>query len=129
MVRRRPARGRRCLGGDRAARGEPDRLCRSLGRGGIRASVLWPGWNFGRLWPKSFSFPPQWLRSRPKLRVHSPDGDEDQPDGALTEEVDRILEKISHEGESSLTRKERRTLETASRQYQKRRQDSNDRVR
>ena len=36
--------------------------------------------------------------------------------------VDRILEKISREGEGSLTRKERRTLETASRQYQNRRQ-------
>ena len=38
------------------------------------------------------------------------------------EEVDRILAKIHSQGESSLTRKERRTLENASRQYQEKRQ-------
>jgi ribosome maturation protein Sdo1 len=40
--------------------------------------------------------------------------------------VDRILAKISREGESSLTREERRTLQNASKQYQKRRQDADD---
>jgi len=39
----------------------------------------------------------------------------------LSEEVDRILEKIHQLGESSLTRRERRILEDASRQYQQRR--------
>jgi hypothetical protein len=87
------------------------------------------GWNLSRLWPKSFSFSLRWLRPRPRLRVRSPDDEDGPPEGNLTEEVDRILEKISREGEASLTRKERRTLESASRQYQKRRQDSNDRVR
>ena len=33
--------------------------------------------------------------------------------------MDRILEKISRQGEASLTAKERHTLETASREYQK----------
>jgi len=37
------------------------------------------------------------------------------------EEVDRILDKIHREGESSLTRKERHVLESASREYQRRR--------
>ena len=36
-------------------------------------------------------------------------------------EVDRILEKIHQEGESSLTDKERRTLKDASRRYQRKR--------
>jgi membrane associated rhomboid family serine protease len=52
---------------------------------------------------------------RPKLRVHREDEEED-----LSQEVDRILAKIHSQGESSLTRKERRTLETASREYRKR---------
>jgi membrane associated rhomboid family serine protease len=87
------------------------------------------GWNFGRLIPERFSL--AWLKSRPRLRVHNPDQDADQ-DGdrddreadeaqALSEEVDRILEKIHQQGEASLTRRERRTLENASRQYQQRR--------
>ena len=33
--------------------------------------------------------------------------------------MDRILEKIYREGEASLTAKERKTLETASREYQR----------
>ena len=100
--------------------------------GGAALALLYYGlgWNFGRLWPKKIPFSLRSLRPRPKLRVHSPnDENEDRPDGNLNEEVDRILEKISREGESSLTRKERRTLEDASRRYQKRRQDTNDRVR
>jgi len=56
---------------------------------------------------------------RPRLRVHDPDAEEQR----LNAEVDRILEKISRSGEGSLSRKERRTLETASRQYQRRRRD------
>jgi len=61
-----------------------------------------------------------WLRSwnRPKLRIHKPE--QEPPTGNLGQEVDRILEKIYREGEASLTATERRTLETASRQYQRR---------
>jgi len=60
---------------------------------------------------------PAWLRSwrRPKLRVHRPD----EPEPDLSTEVDRILEKIYREGEASLTAKERHTLETASKEYQR----------
>jgi membrane associated rhomboid family serine protease len=113
------------------ARPEGSRIAYAVHLAGAAFALLYYGlgWNFGRLWPKSFSFSLRWLRPRPKLRVRSPDDEVGQPEGNLTEEVDRILEKISREGESSLTRKERRTLETASRRYQKRRQDTDDRVR
>jgi hypothetical protein len=77
-------------------------------------------WNFGRLLPGRLSWP--WLRSRPSLRIHQPGADKPDSESENREqEVDRILEKIHREGEGSLTRKERRTLETASREYQKRR--------
>jgi hypothetical protein len=39
----------------------------------------------------------------------------------LSAQVDAILEKISREGEGSLSRSERRTLEEASRKYQQKR--------
>jgi membrane associated rhomboid family serine protease len=73
-------------------------------------------WNFSRLLGGRFHWPR--LLSRPRLRVHQPD----DADAASEQEVDRILEKIHREGESHLTRKERRVLENASRQYQRRRQ-------
>ena len=75
-------------------------------------------WNLGRFFENIFHMPK--FLSRPKFRVHHPDEESEEPD--LNAEVDRILEKISREGEGSLTRKERRILETASREYQKRRQ-------
>jgi membrane associated rhomboid family serine protease len=71
--------------------------------------------NLGRLVPRRLSWSA--LRWRPKLRVHDPD--REAPD--LNQQVDQILEKISREGESSLTKGERRTLEEASRRYQRRR--------
>jgi membrane associated rhomboid family serine protease len=73
------------------------------------------GWNLTQLtsgripWPK-FNKPP-------RLRVHTPP--EDEHTSNLSEEVDHILEKIYREGEASLTAKERKTLETASREYQR----------
>jgi membrane associated rhomboid family serine protease len=75
-------------------------------------------WNLGRFFENIFH--KLKFFSRPKFRIHKPDEESGEPD--LNAEVDRILEKISHEGEGSLTRKERRTLETASKQYQNRRQ-------
>ena len=71
----------------------------------------WPSISFG-----NFGLPGR--GRRPKLRIHDPGRKEE----ALSKEVDRILEKIHQEGEDSLTRKERRTLESASREYQKKRQ-------
>lgn len=53
----------------------------------------------------------------PKLKVHDPDAGDRQMD----RKVDDILEKISREGEGSLTRKERKILEDASRRAQRRR--------
>jgi membrane associated rhomboid family serine protease len=60
-----------------------------------------------------------WLKNlvsrRPKLRVFSEPTQAD-----IDAKVDAILQKISEQGESSLTRAERKTLEDASRRYQKR---------
>lgn len=72
-------------------------------------------WNLG--WLDWSLFSRSWLKRRPKLRIHDPAREQAELDG----EVDRILEKIQRQGEQSLTRKERRTLETASREYQRRR--------
>jgi membrane associated rhomboid family serine protease len=73
-------------------------------------------WNLGRFFGNIFHKPS--FLSRPKFHIHKPDEESEAPD--LNAEVDRILEKISREGEGSLSRKERRTLETASKQYQNR---------
>jgi len=73
------------------------------------------GWNLTRLTGGGFSL--SRLKPRPKLRIHDPVSEEAE----LSAEVDRILEKIHREGEGSLTRKERRKLEDASRTYQNRR--------
>ena len=72
-------------------------------------------WNLSRFSLGRFSLSS--IKPRPRLRIHDPTDDE----VALSKEVDRILEKIHHQGEASLTRKERRTLENASRQYKERR--------
>ena len=72
--------------------------------------------NLGRFIPRKLGdLRPRLLR--PKLRIHDPDKEARD----LSQKVDAILEKISREGESSLTKKERRTLEDASRRYQQRR--------
>ncbi|NLF09409.1 MAG: rhomboid family intramembrane serine protease [Pirellulaceae bacterium] len=55
---------------------------------------------------------------KPRLKIHEPDK---PADADLSDEVDRILAKIHREGEAALTAKERRTLENASREYQRRR--------
>lgn len=73
------------------------------------------GWNLGRLTRglPSLKMP----KGRPKLKVHDPDARERQ----LDRQADAILEKISREGEGSLTRKERKIMEDASRRAQRRR--------
>jgi len=88
---------------------------------GAALALLYFGlhWNFGRL-GSLFSW--RSLRSRRGLRLHEPESEPEADQQAqLNEEVDQILEKISREGEASLTRRERRTLENASREYQRRR--------
>jgi len=74
------------------------------------------GWNLGRLVPERLSLSS--LKLKPKLRIHDPESDERE----LSRQVDRILEKIHRDGEASLTKKERKTLEEASRRYQRKRQ-------
>ncbi|HOM18174.1 MAG TPA: rhomboid family intramembrane serine protease [Thermoguttaceae bacterium] len=93
------------------------------------------GWHFGDWLPIEWGDRlRQWSRRR-RLRVYHPPEEEDElpldehpaeqntflPEDRLSEEVDRILAKISQSGEASLTSQERRTLEEASRQYQRRR--------
>lgn len=73
------------------------------------------GWNLGRILPSTDRLR-KLLRPRPRLRVHDPELDERD----LSRRVDEILAKISRSGEASLTRQERRTLEEASRRYQRR---------
>jgi membrane associated rhomboid family serine protease len=80
--------------------------------------VYWrTGMNLGRFIPRRLS-DLKLPSFRPRLRVHDPG--KEPPD--LSQQVDSILEKISREGESSLTKQERRTLEEASRRYQRRKQ-------
>jgi membrane associated rhomboid family serine protease len=57
------------------------------------------------------------FRPKPRLRVHTPD--DEPPPSNLAAEVDKILEKIYSQGEASLTPKERKTLEKASQEYQR----------
>ncbi len=75
------------------------------------------GWRFGRL-GEGLANSLRRIR-QPKLRVRRP---EDESADELSQEVDRILEKISREGEASLSRRERNTLRNASQQYQRRKE-------
>lgn len=72
------------------------------------------GWTLHNIVPAKLSL--GGLRPRPKVRLHEP---EEEENSIAEEELDRILAKISREGESSLSRKEKRTLQQASRRYQK----------
>ena len=56
------------------------------------------------------------LKPKPKLRVHDPESAQE-----TEKAVDDILKKIQDHGRDSLTRRERRILEEASREYQKKR--------
>lgn len=64
------------------------------------------GWNFSRWLPRLLggSAKPVWRR--PRLKLHVPEDDS---------EADRLLDKVHREGESSLTARERRILESYSR--------------
>ncbi|MFO0791557.1 MAG: rhomboid family intramembrane serine protease [Pirellulales bacterium] len=73
------------------------------------------GWQLSNLVPDA-SFAKR-LRPKPRLRVVDPD----EPDDSIEDQVDAILKKIQDHGRDSLTRGERRILEEASREYQKRR--------
>jgi len=115
------------VGGDVLAamgRSAGDRVAYSAHLAGAATAFLYFhfGWNFGRLWDVVAAK----LRrpGRPPLKIHHPDRaepDDEPAAGDLGQQVDHILEKIHREGEASLTRHERSILETASREYQKRR--------
>ena len=91
------------------------------------------GWSPGRLLTGLFSNMPS--PRKPRLHIHDPSPLDDdyaekttsrQPapsrrQQSLSEQVDAILKKIKAEGQESLTQSERRLLEKASREYQKRR--------
>jgi membrane associated rhomboid family serine protease len=73
-------------------------------------------WSLERLVPRRFSM--SLPRRRPKFTIHREEPDETQN---LSQRVDEILEKISRQGESSLSDEERRILQDASKKYQQRR--------
>jgi len=73
-------------------------------------------WNFSRL---KLDFLRDWFSNKPKLRVHRPSS---PVTDKLQSDADRILEKLHQQGEASLTRKERKTLEEYSRKVRQRRQ-------
>ncbi len=77
------------------------------------AAYFYLGWNLGAMLPS------QLLKrlTAPKLRVHKPAKDDPRD---LNARVDEILAKIHRSGEASLTNDERRTLEEASKRYQRR---------
>ncbi len=82
--------------------------------GATLAFLYWKnGWNFTKLTDKVASG--KLFQRRPRLRVHHPDDEgPDRKEAARGAEVDRILDKLHREGKQSLTRKERRILESES---------------
>lgn len=85
--------------------------------GGLFTLAYWYfGWNLGRLpgaraGAKVMSSLGRLFSPRPQLSVHDPERDYED----LEEEADRLLAKVGQQGESSLTPKERKTLEEYSR--------------
>ena len=88
-----------------------------LGGAAFALAYYYLHWNLGRVFPPVVA----WLKrqGRPSLKVFKPDDDRREPVG--DDEVDRILTKIHREGEQSLTAKERRVMERASKEYRRRR--------
>lgn len=80
------------------------------------------GWRLERLLPGGNLL--SRLKPKPRLRVvdpDSPDDSDNDADESREAQVDAILQKIQEHGRDSLTRGERRILEEASREYQKKR--------
>ena len=77
------------------------------------------GWNFTGLFG-GWSNPLKRLKRRPKLRVHQPRDEPADSVDQIADGVDRLLAKISEEGESSLTDEEREFLAEASRRFRNR---------
>lgn len=90
-----------------------------LGGAAFAAAYYFGHWKFSRFMTSG------WLSGlkragplRPSLKVHRPDDDESDP---LASQADRVLEKLHREGEESLTKKERRILESYSRRMRSKR--------
>lgn len=85
--------------------------------GGALFAVLYfqRGWKLSNWLPQNWSLPRP--RNNSKLRIHEPTA----KDPEIEQRVDDILKKIQTEGQDSLTWRERRTLEKASKEYQKKR--------
>jgi len=88
-----------------------------LGGAAFALAYFYFHWNLGGIFVPLVA----WIkgRRRPSLKVFKPDEGADE--AVTDEEVDRILTKIHREGEHSLTAKERRIMENASREYRRRR--------
>ena len=83
--------------------------------GALFAALYFYGtWNFS--WIRAGKLGNR-ISGKPNLKVHSPD----EGDPELAREADAILDKLHREGEGSLTRKERKTLEKFSRNVRKNR--------
>ncbi|HUY87651.1 MAG TPA: rhomboid family intramembrane serine protease [Pirellulales bacterium] len=113
--------GQDVMGFDRSMRGGGEGIAYEAHLAGAAFAFIYykTGWNLGRWMPSGLSLKSlkRRLKPGPKLRVHRPASREQD----LSQELDRILEKISAEGESSLTDAERGTLIEASRRYQQKR--------
>jgi hypothetical protein len=104
-----------------------------LGGAAFALAYYFTGWSPGRWLTGLFSGLPS--PRKPRLQIHDPSSHDDnyandtttgQPvpshrQQQLREQVDAILKKIQAEGQNSLTRSERRLLEKACREYQKKR--------
>ena len=75
------------------------------------------GWSPGRWLVGRLSGVSSRIKLQPKLRIHEPD----ERGTATDQQVDEILQKIQEQGQASLTRRERRILEKASKEYQHKR--------
>jgi membrane associated rhomboid family serine protease len=94
------------------------RVANSAHLGGLLFGWLYFRWNMRiTSWWDAFAGRMRARRiARGPLKVYRPS---EQPESAIGEQVDAILEKISREGEASLTAKERNLLTQASRQLRK----------
>ena len=90
----------------------------------IAGCYFYLGWNFGR-WLPSMQLPSvkmtaNWFKSKPKLRLHNPEG----PPPDIDSKADALLEKVNREGMNSLSSREKRILEDYSRRMRQKRAGS-----
>lgn len=92
-----------------------------LGGAGFAIAYFYFGWHLG--WMRDVADKlPSLPKQKGKLNVYNPDSDDSASPKSdhIKAEGDRILQKISEQGEASLTRKERKTLEKYSREMRNR---------